>query len=153
VFDADTAVVAVARSKDRPTGCLHRTTDGGKTFRPADDAAPVSLPRWHGDTLYWLADGAIIKTADRGATWAKLCDRKDGRFGPVFGKDNRHLFVLTGAGVVESTDGGGTWAKPVPVPKELNGVSPLTWLEYDPVHDVLYVMKMGSELYQLVRGK
>lgn len=152
VFDADTAVVALAKSKDRPKGGLVRTTDGGKTFQPAGEYAPQWLPRWHGDALYWLADGALIKTTDKAATWAKVCDLKDGRFGPVFGKDSRHLFVLTGAGVVESADGGATWAKPVPLPKELKGVSPLTWLDYDPGNDVLYVMKMGTELYKMPRG-
>ena len=70
----------------------------------------------------------------------------------MFGKDAKHLFVLTGAGVVESTDGGATWAKAVAVPKDLKGVSALTWLDYDPVNDVLYVMKMTSELYKLVRA-
>ncbi len=152
VFDADTAVVTLAKSKDRPKGSLVRTTDGGKTFKPVAEYAPVSMPRLYGDTLYWLADGALIKTTDKGETWAKVSDLKDGRFGPVFGKDTKHLFVLTGAGVVESTDGGASWGKPVAIPKELKGVSPLTWLDYDPVNDVLYVMKMTSELYKLPRS-
>jgi photosystem II stability/assembly factor-like uncharacterized protein len=152
VFDAGTAVVALAKTKDRPRGGLVRTTDGGRTFRPAGDYAPTALPRDRGDALYWLADGALVRTADKAATWEKVCDLKDGRFGPMFGKDGRHLFVLTGAGVVESTDGGATWSEPVAVPKELKGVPPLTWLDYDPVNDVLYVMRMGSELYRLPRS-
>ena len=153
VFDADTAVVAVPKSKDKPKGGITRTTDGGKTFTPVAEFAPQFPPRWFGGALYWLADGAVIRTADRGATWQKLGDLKDGRCGPVFGKDAKHLFVLTGAGVAESTDGGATWAKPIPVPKELKGVNPLTWLDYDPAADVLYVMKMTSELYKLPRGE
>lgn len=152
VFDADTAVVALGKTKDRPKGGLVRTTDGGRTFQPAGDYSPTVLPRQHGKALYWLADGALIRTTDKAATWEKVCDLKDGRFGPAFGKDERHLFVLTGAGVVESTDGGATWASPIPVPKELKGVSSLTWLAYDPIHDTLYVMKMGSELYRLARS-
>jgi photosystem II stability/assembly factor-like uncharacterized protein len=152
VFDANTAVITLAKNKERPKGSLVRTTDGGRTLQPAGDYAPVSLPRLHGDALYWLADGALIKTTNKGEKWDKVCDLKDGRFGPVFGKDAKHLFVLTGAGVVESTDGGATWEKPIPIPKELKGVSPLTWLDYDPVNDVLYVMKMGSELYKMPRG-
>jgi photosystem II stability/assembly factor-like uncharacterized protein len=151
VFDADTAVVALAKSKDKPKGGLLRTTDGGKTFVPAGDYTPLYPPRWHADALYWLSDGALISTTDRGATWKKLGDLKDGRCGPVFGKDSKHMFVLTGAGVVESADGGATWGKPLAVPKELKGVSQLTWLDYDPAHDVLYVMKMTSELYKLPR--
>ena len=151
VFDADTAVVALMKGKDRPKGGLVRTTDGGTTFRPVGEYAPTALPRWHVGALYWLADGQLIKSADRGETWTKVGAVKDGRYGPVSGKDEKHLFVLTGAGVVESTDGGATWADPVPVPKELKGVTPLTWLDYDPVGDVVYVMKMGSELY--ARGR
>jgi hypothetical protein len=80
-------------------------------------------------------------------------EKKDGRYGPVFGRDAKHLFVLTGAGVVESTDGGAAWSAPVAAPPGLKGVSALTWLDYDPTADALYVMKMGSELYVTDRGK
>jgi hypothetical protein len=61
------------------------------------------------------------------------------------------MFVLTKAGVVESTDGGATWSKPVPPPKAMKGTGGLSWLEYDPKNDVLYLMKMGSDLYRLAR--
>jgi hypothetical protein len=152
VFDADTAVVALTKTKERPKGSLVRTTDGGKTFVPAGDYAPTALPRWHGGALYWLADGALIKTTDKAATWTKVGAVKDGRFGPVSGKSEKQLFALTGAGAVESGDGGATWSAPIALPKELKGVSALTWLEYDPTGDVLYVMKMGSDLYALNRG-
>ena len=107
-------------------------------------------PRW---CWYWLADGALHKTTDAGKTWAKLGAVKDGRYGPVFGKDAKHLFVLTGAGVVESTDGGAAWSPPIPVPPGLKGVGALTWLDYDPTADALYLMKMGTELYVMPRGK
>ena len=103
--------------------------------------------------LYWLVDGALITTRDQGKTWKKVGAVKDGRFGPVFGKDGKHLFVLTGAGIVESTDGGASWTKPLGLPKGFGGVSALTWLEYDPTRDALYVMKMGSDLFKLQRGK
>jgi photosystem II stability/assembly factor-like uncharacterized protein len=155
IFDSKTAVVAEAGSKTNPKPGLLRTTDGGKTFQPCAAYAAKALPRWHQGTgtLYWLVAGALLTTTDKGENWKKVCDLKDGRFGPVFGKEAKHLFVLTGAGIVESTDGGETWAKAIAVPKELKGVSALTWMEYDPVHDVLYVMKMGSELFKLERGK
>lgn len=153
VFDAGTAVVARMKTKDSPKGGVVRTADGGDTFTPVADFTPTALPRPGADGLYWLADGALHKTADAGKTWAKLGAVKDGRYGPVFGKDAKQLFVLTGAGVVESTDGGAAWSAPVALPKELKGVNALTWLEYDPTADTLYVMKMGSELYALRRGK
>jgi photosystem II stability/assembly factor-like uncharacterized protein len=151
VFDTDTAVVTLSKTKDRPKGSLVRTADGGKTFQACGDYGPVSLPRWFDGALYWLADGKLIKTTNKGENWEKICDLKDGRFGPVFGKDAKHLFVLTGAGVVESTDAGATWAKPIPIPPEMKGVTPLTWMAYDPTKDVIYLMKMTSELYKLAK--
>lgn len=152
VFDADTAVVTLAKSKDRPKGGLVRTTDGGRTFKPVGEYAPVSLPRLHDGVLYWLADGALIKTADKGESWQKVCDFKEARVGPVFGKSAKHMFVLTGTSVMKTTDGGMSWERVEAIPKELKGVSPLTWLEYDPINDVVYVMKMTSELFKLPRG-
>ncbi len=153
VFDSTTAVVAEAQSKMKPKPRLLRTTDAGLTFMPGPEYTARALPRWHGGTLYWLVDGALIATTDQGQSWKKVADLKDGRFGPIFGKDGKHLFVLTGAGIVESTDGGVSWAKAIALPTGFGNVSPLSWMEYDPIHDILYVMKMGSDLYRLERGK
>ena len=50
-----------------------------------------------------------------------------------------------------STDGGTSWSLPILAPKEMKGVSALSWMEYDPVHDALYIMKMSSELFQWKR--
>jgi photosystem II stability/assembly factor-like uncharacterized protein len=151
VFDAQTAVAAEMKSKDRPKPRLMRTTDGAKTWEPVGDHAATALPKWKNGTLYWLVDGALLTTTDQGQTWTRLSDIKDGQYGPVFGKDSKQLFVLTKTGVVESTDGGKSWGTPTALPKELKGWSPLTWLEYDPIADVLYVMKMGSDLYRMSR--
>jgi photosystem II stability/assembly factor-like uncharacterized protein len=151
VFDRETAVVARRKSKDNPKGGIVRTTDGGKTFTPVAEYNSVSLPKPQGDVLFWLAEGALLKCTDKGAKWEKVSEVAGGRYGPIFGKDAKHLFVLTSAGILESTDGGATWERPVAVPKELKGVSVLTWLEYDPTTDTLYSMKMGSDLYKLAR--
>jgi hypothetical protein len=157
IFDGQTAVVAVERGKDAATPHLLRTTDGGKTFRPCGAYRPVGrnsaqvLPRWHAGKLYWLVESGLIASADKGTTWTKLGAVKDARFGPVFGRDDNQFFVLTRAGVVESTDGGATWSRPVPAPRAMKGTDGLSWLEYDPKNDVLYLMKMGSDLYRLQR--
>lgn len=160
IFDNQTAVVAEAKSKEKPKPNLLRTTDGGKTFKPCGEYNPVggsssgqALPKWHDGTLYWLVDGGLIATSDKGETWKKLGEVKDAQYGPVFGKDAKQMFVLTKAGVVESTDGGATWSKPIPPPAEMKGIGGLSWLEYDPKNDIVYLMKMGSDLYQLKRGK
>jgi hypothetical protein len=148
VFDKSTAVVAGLKTKEKPKPGLLRTTDGGKTFQPCGDYTATALPKWRNGTLYWLVDGALLTTTDKGESWKKVSEIKDGRYGPIFGKDDKHLFVLTGAGIITSTDGGMSWSKPLALPKEMKGVSPLTWIDYDPVHDVLYTMKMGSDLYR-----
>jgi photosystem II stability/assembly factor-like uncharacterized protein len=157
VFDGQTAVVAEAKTRERPKPSLLRTTDGGKTFKPCGEYSPVgansaqALPKWRADTLYWLVDGGVIATTDKGETWKKLGEVKDAQYGPIFGRDAKHMFVLTKAGVVESSDGGVTWSKPLPLPKEMKGIGGLSWLEYDPKNDVLFLMKMGSDLYRLAR--
>lgn len=151
VFDSATAVVAQMKTRERPKPGLLRTTDGGKTFAPCGDHHAEALPKWHEGTLYWLTDAALIASTDRGASWKKLGALQGGRYGPIFGKDGKHLFVLTNAGIAESHDSGASWAKPLALPKELKGVGALSWMEYDPVHDVLYTMKMGSPLYKLER--
>ncbi len=56
VFDANTAVVAVAKTKDKPKGGILRTTDGGQTFTPVAEYVTVSVPKPHGDSLYWLVE-------------------------------------------------------------------------------------------------
>jgi len=158
VFDGKTAVVAEAKTRNRPAPNLMRTTDAGQTWRPCGAYSPVggansaqALPKWQGGSLYWLVDGALIASHDKGATWQQKAAVKDGRYGPVFGKDAQHLFVLTGAGVVESRDAGATWLQPIPPPAGLKGVGGLTWLAYDPANDVIYLMKMGGDLFRLSR--
>ncbi len=153
VFDSKTAVVAEAKTKEKTKPGLVRTTDGGKTLETCGDYSATALPKWNDGSLYWLVDGALIRTNDMGKTWAKVCDLKDGRYGPIFGKDAKHMVVLTGAGVIETTDGGATWSKPVAPPAALKGVSALTWIDYDPKDEVLYIMKMGSDLYRMERAK
>lgn len=149
VFDAGTAVVACVSVPNRPAGSILRTTDAGRTFQSVSDQAPAALPRWRDNALYWLVQGGLLKSADRGATWQRVCELPDGQYGPVFGKSARELFVLTKGGIVASTDGGRTWSKAVQLPEWKGTVAPLTWIDYDPVHRMLYAMKMGSDLYRL----
>ena len=153
IFDAKTAVVAEMKSKNKPNPKILRTTDAGKTFEPVGDYDARVLPHWHQGALYWLVDGALISSTDKGQTWKKISDVKNGRCGPVFGKTQQHLFVLTTAGILESTDGGATWGKALPLAKEMKQINFMTWLEYDAIHDVLYTARMGAELFKLERKK
>lgn len=153
VFDDRTAVVAEMKTKDHPKPGLVRSTDGMKIIFRCGDATATALPKWRDGLLYWLVDGALLVTKDRGASWDKISDIKGGREGPIFGKDAKHMLVLAGNEILESNDGGATWPQKIALPKDLKGASALTWLEYDPVHDTVYVMKMGSQLFRLQRGK
>ncbi len=156
VFDRQTAVAVRVKSRSHSTADLVRTTDGGKTWKLCAEFSPVgvgsaqALPKWHGGKLYWLVKDSLIDSDDQGASWRTLADIKRGRYGPVFGKD-RQMFVLVDSGVIESLDGGKSWSKPIAPPKGLKGVGGLTWLECDPKNDLLYIMKMGSDLYRLAR--
>lgn len=153
IFDGKTAVIAEAKTKAKPTPGLLRTTDAGKTFQLCADDSARALPRLKSGTLFWLTTTGLISTSDQGQSWKRLSDVKDGICGPVFGKDARQLFVLTNGGIRESLDGGSTWQSPIALPTEMKGANHLSWIAYDPAHDILYVMKMGSELFQLRRSK
>lgn len=101
--------------------------------------------------VFLLVEGKGVYCSAAGAnrfnpvneTWEQVCALKT--------KDSNHLFVLTDSGIKESTDGGATWSKPIATPKQFV-ITPQTWVEYDAKHDVLYVMKPGSDLYKLARG-
>lgn len=153
IFDGKTALVAEAKSKTTSQPGLLKTTDAGKTFQRCGDDYARALPRFNSGTLFWLTTTGLISTTDQGQTWKKLSEVKDGICGPVFGKDAQHLFILTSSGIRESKDGGVTWLAAIALPAGMKGANHLSWIEYDAVHDNVYVMKMGSELYQWHRAK
>lgn len=153
IFDNMTAVASEMKSKTKPTPRLVRTTDGGKTFAPVGDYSAKALPRFFAGKLYWLTDDALIVSGDKGKTWTKVSDLKNGRFGPVFGKTAQQMFVLTTAGVIESSDAGSSWTKPLALPKEMKGINFMTWLDYDPINDILYTTRMSADLFMFERKK
>lgn len=61
--------------------------------------------------------------------------------------------LLNGAGIRESKDGGLTWQPTIALPAAMKGAGNLSWLECDARHDSLFVMTMGSDLYQWRRGQ
>ncbi len=153
IFDRKTAVVAQAKSKENQQPGLLRTTDAGKTFHRCGDEYVKALPRFRSGTLFWLTTAGLISSCDQGQTWKRLSDVKDGICGPVFGKDTQQLFILTSVGIRESTDGGANWLPVIALPPAMKGANHLSWIEYDAIHHNVYVMKMGSELYQWRRTK
>lgn len=155
IFDNQTTVVVqIVPNEDKkkqPTRVLARTTDGAKTFTKVADYGGKAMPVWYEKTPYWLVDGAFITSADQGKTWSTLSTVKGGLMGPVFGKDDKHMFITTSAGILESKDGGKTWGTPIAAPKEFKGISGMTWVAYDPKNDTLYLAKMAADLWRLKR--
>jgi len=153
IFDDKTAVVVqIATEPKKPARrTLARTTDGAQTFEKVADFSTKAVPVWRETTPYWLVDGAIITSKDKGKSWESISSIKNGQFGPVFGKDDKQMFVLTNAGVVETTDGGKSWSAVIPPPKDLKGIGALTWIGYDPKNSYLYLLKMGTDLYRMKR--
>jgi photosystem II stability/assembly factor-like uncharacterized protein len=152
VFNEQTAVVVQivpGKPKKPAKRVLARTTDGGKTFAKVADFVTKAVPVWEGKTPYWLVDGAIITSKDKGETWQQVCVVTNGQFGPVFGKDEKEMFVLTPQGVIATADGGATWSAPIAPPKEMKGLGVLAWIGFDAKHRQLYLMKMGSDLYRM----
>jgi photosystem II stability/assembly factor-like uncharacterized protein len=152
IFDSKTAVVVriVPGEPKKPAKrMLARTADGAKTFEKVADFSTKAVPVWFDGKAYWLVDGALITSKDNGQTWDQVAAVKNGQFGPIFGKDEKHIFVLTPSGVVITTDGGSTWSPPIPPPKEMKGLGSLSWIAYDVKNGILYLMKMGSHLYRM----
>jgi hypothetical protein len=153
IFDNKTAVVvqSIPTEANKSKQVLSRTADGGKTFEQVAAYSAKAMPVWCEKTPYWLVDGALITSKDLGKTWDQVGQVKGGLFGPVFGKDDKQVFITTSAGILESTDGGRTWAAPIAVPKDFKGINGMTWLGFDPKNDILYLAKMGADLYRLKR--
>lgn len=151
IFDGKTAVATQAKSKEVPEPKLVRTTDAGVTWTPVADYVGPALPKWLDGRLYWVTDKALIATSDQGATWNKISDLKDGRFGPIAGKKPGHYFIATKTNILETSDDGKTWSAPIALPPTFNQWSGMSWLDYDPQGDVLYAVKMSSELYRWKR--
>ncbi|MFO0864321.1 MAG: hypothetical protein U0744_06630 [Gemmataceae bacterium] len=152
IFDEQTAVVVritPGEPKKPAKRSLVRTTDGGKTFEHTADFATKAVPTWFAGKPYWLVEGAIITSADQGKTWAKHTEVKNGQFGPIFGKDEKHMFVLTPAGIISTTDGGSQWSQPIAPPRDMKGLGQLSWIGYDAKNNILYLMKMTSDLYRM----
>ena len=151
VWDANTAVVSMPKGKGMPTPKILRSTDGAKTFEQVAEFEPRAVPVGNGDSVYWLASDALMRSKDKGKTWEKVSALKEPRTGPVFGKTADHLFVTANNAIQESHDGGKTWGAPIALPKGFNGINFMTWIAYDPGHDSLYLVKMSAPLYRLTR--
>ena len=110
------------------TGGLWKTTDGGQTWTPIDDFAPVLainclvMDPHDPNTIYactgeqtqnWRGAG-IYKTSDGGDTWTQLSATTTSDFYfvnnlAISPSATSHLYAATNTGLWVSLDGGATW--------------------------------------------
>jgi photosystem II stability/assembly factor-like uncharacterized protein len=110
IIDSKTYITSGAGWKQGLPWGIYRTEDGGETWTKVSDAGAAGNPLIASDgSIYWavLWDGALIKSSDRGKTWAKLP-------GPVHGLPielpGKRLVGVKDTQLYVSADGGGTWS-------------------------------------------
>jgi hypothetical protein len=134
-------------SKERQKGIL-RSTDGGQTWEPVSDAAPIGAMTLFQGAGYWLSDQGLLKTSDQGKAWERVGTLTDGVWGPYFGKDSSHFVVVNREGFQETADGGKTWRLIAAYPPSVKGeFNPRGWFlnfAWDPIGKVCYVARMGQ---------
>ncbi|HEV2328000.1 MAG TPA: hypothetical protein VGY56_04330 [Verrucomicrobiae bacterium] len=136
---------------------IMRSVDGGLTWTKISAFHPVGRVAvyFHGKT-WWLAREGLISSRDKGATWQRIgaSASPNAGWGPLFGKDARHIIVADFEGFLQSNDGGRTWARIASLPPFEGGLVPklpgeflsITW---DPNAHALYASRMGSATYRL----
>jgi hypothetical protein len=91
---------------------VHLSTDGGRSWRPADSAGGARLAWPASDALFRTdLDGRVSRSSDGGVTWEDV-GRVDGETQALAAADERTLYAADLDGVVRvSRDGGETWSE------------------------------------------
>lgn len=100
--------VVLATTQDGPA----RSSDGGRTFTPINDAPLLVLLDWPaGKRLVGVApDGAVHASADGGVTWTAR-GNVPGRPAALTTNGAADVYVATESGIHRSTDGGKTFTQ------------------------------------------
>ncbi|HEX3716577.1 MAG TPA: hypothetical protein VH595_01305 [Verrucomicrobiae bacterium] len=148
IFDARTLVVGKENG-------IARSTDGGETWTKISDLHPVGrVAVYFNGLTYWLAKEGLITNTDKGATWQVMGTPVDAEWGPLFGKDEKHIVVANYHSFLKTTNGGKTWETIAPmigfagkwVPKLPGQYLNIGW---DPNANILYASQLGCPTYRL----
>jgi photosystem II stability/assembly factor-like uncharacterized protein len=151
VFGRD--VLLCGRQKQKG---IWRSTDDGASWTKVDDATPIGVLTVLGDRGYWLTDGGLLATRDKGRTWRRVGPKAGAAWGPYFGRSDRHFVVVNAKGFQETTDGGKTWKAVAPLPPSLKKeYNPRGWflnVAWDPIGKVCYAARMGHPTWKCEYG-
>lgn len=137
-----------------------RSTDGGATWTSVSDFQPAGrVVAIFNGVAYWMGKDALLVSKDKGVTWARQGGPVDAPWGPMFGKDEKHLVAFGKKGFYETTDAGQTWtlvAPPPPPPAKGFAEARPGWfvnVAWDPNANVFYASRMGQATWKLERKK
>ena len=138
-----------------------RSEDFGKTWTkvenlPSNKQKAIQFigvaDRFKGKT-YWLTNVGVFTTPDVGKTWTPVGNYFPSELatgssqiltGPVFGKNESHMLVLTTDRIIETLDGGKEWHTLAYTPEKWFGGNPYNYFfSYDPISDILYASHQG----------
>jgi photosystem II stability/assembly factor-like uncharacterized protein len=151
IFDTNTLVAGTDAG-------IIRSTDGGQTWTNISSFHPVGrVTVYFKGRTYWLASEGLIVSRDKGATWKQVGAPVSAGWGPLFGKNARHIVLGDYKGFLQSNDGGKTWARIASWPPFKGGLTVTLPGEYqsvawDPKANILYASLMGAAAYRLQLG-
>lgn len=151
IFDTNTLVAGT------DTGII-RSTDGGQMWTNISAFHPVGrVAVYFKGQTYWLAREGLITSRDKGLTWKLIGLPGNAGWGPLFGKNARHIIVADFNGFLQSNNGGKTWVRLAPLPPFAGGLVPklpgeFLSIAWDPQANILFASRMGSAAYRLHLG-
>lgn len=137
---------------------IMRSTDAGQTWTNISTFHPVGrVAVYFKGQTYWLAREGLIASRDTGLTWKLIGSPVGAGWGPLFGKNTRHIIVADFNGFLQSDNGGKTWVRIAPLPPFAGGLVPklpgeFVSIAWDPRANILYASRMGSAAYRLQLG-
>lgn len=148
IFDTNTLVAGTDSG-------IVRSTDAGQTWTNISTFHPVGrIAVYFKGRTYWLAREGLITSRDKGLTWTLVGSPVDAGWGPLFGKDARHIIVADFNGFLQSNNGGRNWTRIAQLPPFAGGLVPklpgeFLGIAWDPRANILYASCMGSAAYRL----
>jgi hypothetical protein len=149
LFGAQELVICKA-----PGAGIERSEDGGQTWTKVSDLSPAGgYPRVLKGVAYWVSAKGLLVSKDKGKTWAVEGSPVAAALGPLFGKDETHMVVVTKGGLSETTDGGKTWKVVAPLAPGIDFHVTGWFINYafDPIGNVFYAARMGKDAYKYER--